>query len=273
MAIKNFIQTVWSETLLDSLEKEYVAVRNCNRQFEGDLKNADSVKVCSVKPITLFNYVKNAPIDSPEILSDNGCIISPTVSKAFNFQIDDIDRAQSNPHIMQAAMRQAASALANDADAHIFNLYEQVETFAEPATVTPDNIIDKIISLRETMLKHNVNSNIPTVLEVSPEVASVILKANITQLTNNEEAMFNGYIGSLIGFDVYVSNNVAFVEDTFKCYARTKRAISFVEQIKSIEAYRPDNLFADAVKGLYVYGAQIVYPKEIIVAELTPAKA
>ena len=269
MSIRNFIQTVWSETLLNSLEKEYVAVRNCNREFESELKNAGELKVCAINPITLVDYIRNVPMRDPEIVSDSSLTIGPTMAKAFNFQIDDIDKAQSNPHIMQSAMRQAASALANVADQHVFSLYDGSDYILDPIQVTPENIIDVVISLREMMLKNNINSNTQTVLEVSPAVASVILKANIANLTNNEEAMFNGYIGSLIGFDVYVSNNVIFEDDSYKCLARTKRAISFVEQIKSIEAYRPANLFADAIKGLYLYGAQIVYPDEFFVAQLT----
>ncbi len=275
MAINNFITSVWSETLLNSLEKEYVAVRNCNREFEGDLQGNGNVKVCAVSAVNLFAYVKNVSIQEPEVLDDRAVRISATRARAFNFQIDDIDLAQTKPTIMQSAMRQAASALANDADSYIFSLYENIEdthTITNSA-VTPENIIDTIISVRERMLKNNINSNTKTVLEVSPEIASIILKAKITQLTNNEDAIFNGYVGSFIGFDIYVSNNVAVGEDDghFKCYARTKRAIAFAEQIKSIEAYRPETRFADAVKGLYFYGGQIVYPDELLLVNLKPA--
>ncbi len=274
MAINNFITSVWSETLLNSLEKEYVAVRNCNREFEGDLQGNGSVKVCAVSAVNLFAYVKNVSIQEPEVLDDRAVRISSTRARAFNFQIDDIDLAQSKPHIMQSAMRQAASALANDADSYIFSLYENIEDThtITNSEVSPENIIDTIISVRERMLKNNINSNTKTVLEVSPEIASIILKAKITQLTNNEDAIFNGYVGSFIGFDIYVSNNVVHNEDDghFKCYARTKRAISFAEQIKSIEAYRPESRFADAVKGLYFYGAQLVYPDELLLVNLKP---
>ena len=76
-----------------------------------------------------------------------------------------------------------------------------------------------------------------------------------------------------MGFDVYVSNNI-FRESNegdqiyHKCLARTKRAIAFAEQINSVEAYRPEKRFADAVKGLHLYGAKIVYPKEIMLLDL-----
>ena len=36
MAITNFIPTIWSENLLTSLDKQYIAVANCNRDYEGE---------------------------------------------------------------------------------------------------------------------------------------------------------------------------------------------------------------------------------------------
>ena len=43
MAIKNFIPNVWSENLYTELDKQYIAVANCNREFEGDIKNIDGL--------------------------------------------------------------------------------------------------------------------------------------------------------------------------------------------------------------------------------------
>ncbi len=273
MAINSFISTVWSETLYNSLEKEYIAVRNCNREFEGELKGNSAVRVCAVAPVSIFPYNKNIDMNSPEILSDEDVRIFCTNARAFNFQIDDIDLAQSRPSIMQSAMRQAASALANDADKYVYGMFEEIneKNVVTNDAVSPDNIIDTLIKVREKMIMNNINSNTKTVLEVSPAIASIILKANITYLTNNESALFNGYVGSFIGFDIYVSNNVAIEDDFSKCYARTTRAISFAESINSVEAYRPENRFADAVKGLYYYGAQIIYPNELFCLNVKPA--
>ena len=274
MAITNFITSVWSETLLNSLEKEYVAVRNCNREFEGDIKAVgDSVKVCAVSKVDLFPYIKNSDLQDPQVLDDKAVRISADRARAFNFQIDDIDKAQSVPSIMRSAMRQAASALANDADSYVFGNYVNIgtENTIKNEAATAENIIDTMIAVREKMLTNNINSNTETVLEVSPAVASLILKAQITTLSNNADAIYNGYLGSFIGFDIYVSNNIAEEDVFYKCFARTKRAIAFVEKIKSIVAYRPENRFADAVKGLYLYGTKIIYPEEIVLVDLKPA--
>ena len=188
--------------------------------------------------------------------------------KRFNFQIDDVDRAQATPKLMEMAMAQAAGALANVADAYVFSLYGEATSAntITQAELTENNVIDTIISAREKLLANGVSGSTPTVLEVTPSVAALIMKAKILQGTENTEALANGCIGNFIGFEVYVSPNIATDSQTgqMKCFARTKRAIDFAEQINKVEAYRPENRFADAVKGLHLYGAKVIYPEELV---------
>jgi hypothetical protein len=86
----------------------------------------------------------------------------------------------------------------------------------------------------------------------------------------------NGFVGRMAGFDVYVSNNVPFVAGPaeYKVLLGTSYATAYAEQISSVEAYRPELRFADAVKGLHLYGARVVYPDALalIIANIgTPA--
>ncbi len=267
MAISNFISTVWSETLIKQLDQEYIGVKNCNRDFEGEIRGKGStVKICSVGDITISDYTKNTDLSDPQTLSDSATNLVIDQAKSFNFQIDDVDRAQSTPKLMELAMSQAAAALAEVADKYVYSLYtgvssDNTETVAE---LTEDNIVDTIIGMREKLYNNGVNSNIPLCLEVSPAVAMLILKAKLWTSSDNSSAMSNGALGNLVGFEVFVSPNVAVDSSGYtKCLARTKRAVAFAEQINEIEAYRPELRFADAVKGLHLYGAKIVYPKEI----------
>jgi hypothetical protein len=46
--------------------------------------------------------------------------------------------------------------------------------------------------------------------------------------------------------------------------AGTKDAITFADQIVSVEAFRPETMFSDAVKGLHVYGMKVVAPKALV---------
>ncbi len=274
MALTNFIPTVWSETLYRELDAEYVGVKNCNREFEGDIKKCgDTVNICGIGDINVFSYTKNSDISALQTLDSTKTQLVINQSNGFNFQIDDIDRAQANPKVMQHAMRAAASALANSADDYVFSLYTGIDTAhtLTKTAVSANNILDTLIEARKMLMLHNVGATDEVVLEVSPEVAAVILKAKIA-VSSDTEPLDNGCIGSVVGFKIYVSNNVKKVGTgnvAHKCYARTRRAIAFAEQLNDVEAYRPEKRFADAIKGLHLFGAKIVYKDELILLDLT----
>ena len=275
MAINNFISTVWSENLYQALDKRYVAVSNCNRDFEGDIREKGNVvKICGIEDVSISDYTKNANMSYPETLSDNFRDLVIDQAKCFNFQIDDIDRAQASPKLMDLAMKNAANGLANAADRYVYGLYTNAgETIKEDA-LTAENVIDRLIDARTKLFAQNVADASDIVLEVSPEVAGLILKAKVNLATDNT-ALETGCIGNIGGCKIYVSSNIVTSKGSgtvnYKCLARTKRAIAFAEQLSEIDAYRPELRFADAVKGLHLYGAKVVYPNELVLLDFTVA--
>lgn len=278
MAITNFIPTVWSENLYQELDKKYIGVANCNRDFEGEIREkGNTVRICGIGDVVVSEYTKNANMSAPATLSDSARELKIDQAKYFNFQIDDIDRAQSSPKLMEAAMKNAASALANDADRYIYRLHGQAGSSIRSANTTVENIIDLIIDARTQLFTNNVADPEDIVIEVTPAVAGLILKAKVNLSTDNTDVMEAGCIGAIGGCKIFVSNNVEIVETeggfAHKCLARTKRAIAFAEQLSEIDAYRPELRFADAVKGLHLYGAKVVYPKEMVLLDLTIADA
>lgn len=272
MAITNFIPTVWSTTLYKELDKTYVGVKLCNREFEGEIKSAgDTVKINGLGPVAVGDYVKNTDITGPETLSDNTRSLTITQAKFFNFQLDDIDRAQQKPKVMQEAMRNASDALADAADQFIYTLTDPAVSVMNETAVTSTNIIGVLSTARKMMMKNNVRNSTKISLEVSPDIEEKLVLAKVLRDTDNSKAISKGFLGTFLGFDIYVSNNIPESEGSFKCIARTGRAITFAEQINDVEAYRPESRFADAVKGLHLYGAKIIYPKEMLFLNLKPA--
>jgi hypothetical protein len=271
MALFNFISSVWSETLLSQMGKKYIAVANCNREFEGEIKGrGDRVKICGVGDINVFDYTRNSDFElETQELSDSVKTLVIDQAKAFNFQIDDIDRAQSNPKLMDAAVKNAAAALANTADQYVFSLCAKAgSNIKETATV--DNIISLIIDAQTKLLENNVCDPADIVIEVSPAVGALILKNKIN-VANTDTALETGCIGTVAGCKVFISNNIVVSGETHKCIARSKRAIAFAEQLSEMDAYRPEKRFADAVKGLHLYGAEVIYPAEMVRLDLTLA--
>ena len=275
MAITNFIPTVWSENLLTSLDKYYIGVAHCNREFEGDIQNqGSSVKICGVGDMTIGNYKKDTDMSTPQTLSDTAAELVISQAKYFNFQVDDIDRTQCNPKLLDAAMKNAASALANEADRYIFSLYNEAGINID---YTPDietkktNIIDNILYARELLYNNDVINSDDVVIEITPAIATLLIKEQADRFSYNNSVLETGCIGTIAGCKVFVSNNVAYEGgsiSTSYCYIRSKRSIAFAEQLSEVEAYRPEKRFADAVKGLHLYGAKVVYPKELVLLRI-----
>ena len=276
MSIQNFISTVWSENLYQALDKQYVAVSNCNRDYEGEIREKGNVvRICGIENVSVSDYTKNTNMSAPEALTDNYRDLVIDQAKYFNFQIDDVDRAQSTPKLMALAMKNAASALANAADKYVYSLFSEAGSSITDGNVTAETIVGHLIDARTKLFAKNVADASDIVIEVSPEIAGLILKAKVNLSTDNQEALENGFLGSIGGCKIFVSNNISkgMTESgtSHKCIARTKRAVAFAEQLSEIDAYRPELRFADAVKGLHLYGAKVVYPDEMVLLNLTVA--
>lgn len=271
MSITNFIPTIWSENLLTSLANQYVGVAHCNRDYEGEIKNKGSVvKICGVGYIDVKDYTKDTDMNTPQSLSDTVQELTIDQAKYFNFQIDDIDKAQCSPKLMDAAVNVAAAALATEADRYVFSLITQAEHKIPCFYDSGTSILDSIILARQKLYESNVSDMENVVLEVSPAVAAALLKEKMELPFCDSASLEKGYLGSIAGCKVYVTNNLSTVgadEEIvyYSCIMRTTRAIAFAEQFSEIDAYRPEKRFADAVKGLHLYGAKVIYPKEMAV--------
>ena len=79
-------------------------------------------------------------------------------------------------------------------------------------------------------------------------------------------------MGSAAGFQIYESNNLLTVKstNTTSVMAGTNAAISLAVQILKTESLRLEKDFADAVRGLLVYGSLVVQPKALVVLKTNP---
>lgn len=274
MAITNFIPTVWSENLYSELDKKYIAVKNCNRDFEGDIKGKGAaVKICGIGNVSVSDYTKNSDMTAPETLSDTARTLTIDQAKYFNFQVDDIDKTQCSPKLLDAAMKNAAAALAKEADKYVYSLYDEACKISH-STLGSVDIMTILFDARDTLMCNGVSDPSDIIIELHPIIAKTLLLEKAEFVKDNSSIMETGYIGNFYGSKVYVSNNIELkmVNDVyyFHCYMRTKRAIAFAEQLSEIDAYRPEKRFADAVKGLHLYGAKVVRPNEFVCVAFNP---
>lgn len=282
MSVENFIPTIWSARLLRHLDKRHVYLNLLNRDYEGEIKNfGDKVKVNQIGEVTIKDYEKGKDIDAPEDLSGDQQELVIDQAKYFNFAVDDVDNAQTNPKLMDKAMERAAYAMNDVVDAFAANLLAVnvhadncIGTDAAPKTPTKTTAYDLLVDLGVKLTE----ANVPTIgrwVVIPAWYHGLLLKDDrfVGNGTDYNKAILEGgEVGNGAGFTIYVSNNVPnTAKAKYKIIAGTDEAGSYAEQILQTEAYRPEKRFSDAVKGLHVYGAKIFQSKCIAVLTADPA--
>lgn len=275
MSLNNFIPQIWSARLLENLNKSHVFVGLCNRNYEGEIKGyGDQVKINSIGRVTIGDYAKNTDINDPEVLTDAQRILLINQGKYFNFQIDDVDKAQQNPKVMNEAMKEASYALADISDQYIASLYTEaleantIGTDDAPTTFTAaTDAYNSLVKVGVKLDEANVTKSGRWIVVPAWYHALLLMDNRFVQAGTStaDSVLRNGEVGRAAGFNIYVSNNVAATGDKFKVMAGYEQTMSYAEQIVEVEAYRPEKRFSDAVKGLHVYGAKVVRPETLAV--------
>lgn len=273
MSIANFNVTVWAGTALSNLRKAHVAANVVNREFQGDITSfGEKVKINSIRAITAKAYTPNAAIADPDELVGDDRFLEIDQAQYVNFYVDDVDAAQQNPKIMSEAMVEAAHSLSDTSDGYILGLHPDVDsnnligTEANPNVLTKETIYSEFVTAAEILDENNVPRGMRWAI-VPPWVHALLVLSpefiRSTQLGDN--TVLNGEVGQIAGFRVLMSNNVDSTYGEADVMFGYPGAITFAEQILNMEAYRPESQFADAIKGLYVYGAKVTRPKALVV--------
>jgi N4-gp56 family major capsid protein len=280
MATTTFIPELWSARLLYALDKAHVATNLVNREYQGIIANqGDTVHINSIGAITVKDYTKNADIADPDALTTTEQTLVIDQCKYFNFQVDDVDNVQAAGDLIDTAMGRAAYSLADVADAYLLKTIaagaasgNTVGAASAPIALTAANVYENIVKLRTKLDKANVPNTGRTIV-VPPEVYALLLMDDRfakSDAAAGQSALLNGEVGRVAGFTVYMSNNVHTGTGTdtgktayFEITAQVSTATTYAEQIIKTEAYRLEKRFADAVKGLHVYGAKVTDGSQI----------
>lgn len=278
MSLQNFIPTIWAAEILNTFEQSHVFAKLCNRDYEGLIKGqGDTVKINSIGDITVSNYVKNSTSITPEELQSAQTTLLIDQAKYFAFKVDDVDAVQANVSVMRKAMSKAAYKLSETVDKAIAGLYASAAHTVTDATFDAALAIDTIMLANQYLNEEGAPKNGRWLVLPPWAITKLVLSKilNTEGSVNANGAYENGFVGRVGGFSVYESNNLTQTGTapnyTTQALAGVNEAISFAEQIVSVEAYRPESSFSDAVKGLHVYGYKVIQPKGLVRLTLTYA--
>lgn len=275
MAYQNFKPEVWVELINRALNKNLIFGALANREYQGAIQGkGSSIRIPSIGAVNVSQYT-GADITFQE---DTGTYQVIPIDKAhyFALKMDDVDEAQAIDGVMDKLTEQAVYEMADIVDKALANLYTKAKSKITGVLGT-NKVSDMIIDLAVKMDEDNV----PTAgrwLVVSPEVFGQLIKEVPTISTgeNTFAVNQNYYVGQWGGFTIFKSNNIIKTGKKYHNMAGVTRGLNLAMQISKIEAGRFEKSFGEYVKGLQLFGCDVLETetgKTKLIAELEISQA
>lgn len=280
MATDKFIPQIWSARILDVLEKNLVYARLFNRDYEGEITQAgDTVHIGMIGDVTVKAYTRDTDIAAPDDVDVTDQQLTIDQAKYFNIAVDDVDAVQSKLNLLDEATDRAGFAFLDVCDQFLASTLataatakDGLGTKASPIAITADNAYETIVKMKTALDKANLPRG-GRICVVPPEFEGFMLmdpRFVAVGTTASNERLEQGTVYRAAGFEIAVSNNAPSATDggsgtttVYNVIASAPIQGTFAQQILKTEAYRPEKRFADAVKGLHVYGAKVLRPEVV----------
>lgn len=280
MAIADAVPTIVAARMIRYLRGRYVYAARTNRTWQPDAAYGDEVDVVPIDDTTVSvsDWTKNGTIAYNTVAPGTHKSIQLNTRKYWAIKIDDVDRVQARPNILEAGVQVAADKLAKEIDDDIRGemtpgtanvTIPSSGSIAVNAAISDANalaVMGAFVAAKRHLAIDKVPEGERVWAIVSPwtlELLTLIL--GTTQDTGRDtpdviqaDTMRNGFSGRFYGVDVYVNSgqsaSVASNVYTDQVVFGTDYSLAFIEQIRKVERLRLQTTFADAVRGLYVYG-------------------
>jgi hypothetical protein len=278
-----FIPEVWSPKLNVKFYDATVLAAISNTDYEGEIKNqGDKVYIRTRGNVTIKKYQKGMKIEFERVTSPNIELIIDQANYWY-FGIDDIDKYQSDIELMDqwaedateqekifvdteilAALKGKAHASNKGTTAGRISASYNLGTAGTPVELTEVNII-KIILMCGAALDEN---NIPESgrFMVIPAILTVLIKDFIkdaSMMGDGKSVLRNGRIGMLDRFTLYASNLLPKTTDAggtcWDILFGHPLALTFASQFTETNYIEnPETTFGKLMKGLHVYGSEVI---------------
>lgn len=296
-----FIPTLWAGKLNVKFYATTVFGEISNTAYEGDIKGmGDKVIINNIPSITINTYVVGQTLNY-EVPVPNTVELTIDKAKYFGVNISDVLEYQSQPKLMDMFTSDAAKQMAISIDRDVllgtFSLGASANkganagaisgaydlgTDALPLVLTKDNVLQVFTALASVLDEQNVPDT-DRWLVITPYVRQLLMSSPLSQayLTGDATSILrNGKIGTIDRFTLYVSNLLptALTDQNFSggsapgtqkrtaIMAGHKSAITFASQIAKVESLQNPSDFGTLVRGLNVYGYQVIKPEALALA-------
>lgn len=267
--MRDAIPVIFAATLLQELKNELVFGKVATQKHSGTIKEkGDRIKLKGYGGVTINDYDPDGTL-SYEKPKAAAMFLDIDQAKDYAVELPDITELQSDPAARAHYASEAAYGLAEQVDAYIAALYGSSAkgTYVAKLTgITTATVTSYIGDLWTALKKVNVKKKWCI---IPPWVALKLLLAGIIHAEDLKGELTNGFLGRVLQFDMYISNNCTALTPVTAGYDRniimagSYQSIAFADQMTESESLRAIDTFSDLIRGLHVWGARVVKPKEL----------
>jgi len=279
-----YIPLIFAGKTLEKFYTKTIATQISVTDYFGEIKNVgDRVIIRTVPNITIRDYQKGAQIQL-EYPESPAVELSINRAKYYNFAIDDIDIKQMDMNWMSKFSDDAAQQLKIVYDTEFLQtIYTQADadnqganagkishnlnlgTTGSPVNIgsTGNSAIDVIVRCWQVLDEQDVPED-DRFMVVPPAIMAKFLTSELRmahEMGDGKSVVRTMDVGSVANFKFYVSNLLAKDANGYHCIFGSRKALVYIMQLTKNELYRPQQTFANAMKGLAVYDFAVLYPK------------
>jgi hypothetical protein len=276
MALESFRPEIWDASIFRTLEDNLVARKICHNYSNKVSKFGEVIHFQGLADPTVDDYTVGTDI-TYEDLDDGQLSLAIDKRKKYAFGVEDIDEVMANVDAKGSQAARAGYSLKKACDTVIMSLYSQADAanvVTADTTCDTTTIISDLGELANKLAEQNVNEGdmwciVPPWVKLKLKMAGI--KFSINEGINGTGGM--SWAKSELGFDIYVTNQVynsgtAALPVSY-VMAGSYNAIGYAETLMKSEALRAEKAFKYLMRGLHVYGAKVIKPKELAYVALT----
>ena len=297
-----FVPEIFSKKIQNFFRKSSVIEAITNTDYAGEISAfGDTVNIIKEPVITVAAYTRAAST-SKQFLTDQELTLVIDKANSFKFIVDDIEERLSHINFASVGASSAAYTLKDTMDSEVLSTM-----FAGVATSSPDhrlggegngaalasfsandpldmgNVSGELSPLKimARMARLLDDSQVPeegrwfvAKPEFYEELADTDSKLMSSDFNQGDGGVRNGLVasGQIRGFSMYKSSNVPATTGstaTGQCLGGHISSTATAQSILNIETLRDTDTFGDIVRGLHVYGRQVLRDDAIVKAVYT----
>ena len=284
-----WVPEIFSKKIQNFFRKASVVEAITNTDYAGEISAfGDTVKIIKEPTVTVAAYTR-AATTTKQYLGDQEVTLVIDKANSFKFIIDDIEERMSHVNWASVGASSAAYTLKDTMDSEVI-----AAMFSGVSSSSPDHVIgadsataNAGLAIANDAIDTGYGTGEITPLAIMARFSRLLDEANVPEegrwflaspqwyeeLANESSKLMtsdynqgdggvrNGLVasGMVRGFKLYKSNNIAAVTNaTAKIICGHISSTATAQSILNIETLRDHATFGDTVRGLHVYGRQVL---------------